>query len=335
MASTSAVHAPRIRSVVALALIALSMLPGQAAAARGSIVKVYGQDIYCPIDTPDAGGYFFAITRDRTDGAGFASADLYIEPTDPNAAAIGGGMDDPDLSSGGIQATFEMRDASTDEGVGSATISATFVGTGAYRARRIYQDSVQKGLYETYTVEGSIQVTTTGPDYTIDMASCDASGQDRMDQVHAPSGPKPSGTPPANDAPARATAVATGTQIQQWTGGAVFDPEAPCIMGEGDDTFEFGFGRTVWFSVQGTGGPITFDPRGSDFDTVVAAYAVTSGLQQVGCVDDDADIHTAQGPLTFDTQAGTTYLIQIGGVLGLLGSDTTDPQWGRLRLKVE
>ena len=34
-----------------------------------------------------------------------------------------------------------------------------------------------------------------------------------------------------------------------------------------------GLGRTVWYSVVGTGDPITIDPRGSDFDTVVAAYA--------------------------------------------------------------
>ena len=53
-------------------------------------------------------------------------------------------------------------------------------------------------------------------------------------------------------------------------------------MGDGDDAFEFGIGRTVWYSVVGTGGPITIDPRGSDFDTVVAAYASTAGdLEQV------------------------------------------------------
>jgi hypothetical protein len=332
-------HQPRrplLRVTAVLAVVALLLLPGEALAARSAVIKVFGQDIFCPIDTPEAGGYLFAITRDRSDGAGFAFADLYIEPSDPDAPVIGGGMDDPDLSSSGINATFDVHDVDTDDVIGSATVSATFVGTGAYRVRRVSQDSVQKGLFEQYVVTGTIQVTTTGRDYTFDMSGCDASGQDRLDQIHSPSGPKPGDTRPANDGPTGAVAVLVGSKLQQWTGGAAFDSEAPCLMGDPGDQFEFGLGRTVWFSVQGTGSPITFDPKGSDFDTVIAAYASTEGgLQQVGCVDDDAAPHTTQGPLTFDTQAGTTYLVQIGGVLGLLGSDTTDPQWGRLRLKVE
>ena len=44
-------------------------------------------------------------------------------------------------------------------------------------------------------------------------------------------------------------------------------------MTDGDEVFEFGWGRTVWFSFEGTGGPITVDPGGSNFDTVVAVYA--------------------------------------------------------------
>ena len=94
-------------------------------------------------------------------------------------------------------------------------------------------------------------------------------------------------------------------------------------------------GRTVWYSVVGTGGPITIDPRGSDFDTVVAVYASTSGnLQEVGCVDDD-DVGQAQGLLTFESSSGTMYLIQVGGVIGqFAGDDPEDPQWGRLRVRI-
>ena len=59
-------------------------------------------------------------------------------------------------------------------------------------------------------------------------------------------------------------------------------------MTDGDEVFEFDWGRTVWFSLKGTGGPITVDPGGSHFDTVVAIY-VRAGdqLEQVACVDDD------------------------------------------------
>jgi hypothetical protein len=53
----------------------------------------------------------------------------------------------------------------------------------------------------------------------------------------------------------------------------------------------------------------------------------------VGCVDDD-QLGQAQGLLTFDTTAGATYLIQVGGVIGQFDGDPEDPQWGRLRLRI-
>ena len=106
------------------------------------------------------------------------------------------------------------------------------------------------------------------------------------------------------------------------------------MLGEGDDAFEFPLGRTVWYSVVGTGYPITIDARGSDFDTVIAAYTSSANdLVQVGCVDDD-EIGQTQGLLTFDATLGTTYLVQIGGVIGQFDGDPEDPQWGRLRLHI-
>ena len=216
--------------------------------------------------------------------------------------------------------------------IGTATVDATFTGTGEFRARRVYQDSVQMGIFEDLIVSGSLTVATPDVTYTFDLAGCDAGATDRLDQAHRPNGPKPGGAAPANDGPSGAIALTPGAATQQWTGGAAIESEAPCVMGEGDDAFEFGLGRTVWYSVVGTGDPITIDPRGSDFDTVVAAYASSAnGLVQVGCVDDD-EIGQAQGLLTFDTTLGTTYLVQIGGVIGQFGGDPEDPQWGRLRL---
>lgn len=316
---------------MSLAAIAIQALAGPALGARSTVVKVNGTDLFCPFDTPAAGGQLFAITRDRTDGGSFAFVDLLVEPTDPNAPVLVGGMDDPNLTPTGFQQTFDVADDSTGDTVGSASISATFTGTGAFRARRIYQDSVQMGIFEDLVVSGSLTVSAGGLTYTFDLSGCDAGTQDRLDQAHHPSGPKPGGTPPANDAPAGAKALSVGSQIQQSTGAAAVPSEAPCIIGTGDDAFEFGIGRTVWFSVVGTGRPITVDPRGSDFDTVVAAYALSGGLTSVGCVDDD-DVGQAQGLLTFGTSPGVTYLIQVGGVVGQFDGDPEDPQWGRLRL---
>ena len=317
-----------------LVAIATQAAVSSALGAQSTVVKVNGTDLFCPFDTPDAGGFLFAITRDRTDGEGFAFVDLFIEPVDPVAPILVGGKDDPALTSTGFNDSWDVVNDSNGNVIGTANVDATFTGTGDFRARRVYQDSVQMGIFEDLVVSGSLTVATPDVTYTFDLAVCEAGTADRVDQAHRPNGPKPGGDPPANDGPNGAIELAPGAATQQWTGGAAIESEAPCVIGEGDDAFEFGLGRTVWYSVVGTGDPITIDPGGSDFDTVVAAYASTvNGLVQVGCVDDDG-IATAQGLLTFDTTAGTTYLVQIGGVIGQFDGDPEDPQWGRLRLQI-
>jgi len=314
--------------------IAMPLAISPALGAASTVVKVNGTDIFCPLDTADAGGFLFAITRDRTDGEGFAFVDMLVEPADPAAPVLVGGKDDPALTPTGFHDSWDVADDANGNVIGTASVDATFTGAGEFRARRVYQDSVQMGIFEDLIVSGSLSVATPDVTYTFDLAGCEAGAQDRVDQAHHPSGPKPGGAAPANDAPAGAIALAPGAATQQWTGGAAIESEAPCVMGEGDDTFEFGLGRTVWYSVVGTGNPITIDPRGSDFDTVVAAYTSSAnGLVQIGCVDDDR-IGQAQGLLTFDTVLGTTYLVQIGGVIGQVAGDPEDPQWGRLRLHV-
>ena len=123
--------------------------------AASTVVKVNGTDLFCPFDTPDAGGFLFAITRERTDGEGFAFADLRVEPADPEAPVLVGGMDDPPLTSAGLHVSFEVFDDATGDVVGTATIDADFTGTGEFRARRIYQDSVQMGIFEDLLVRAA------------------------------------------------------------------------------------------------------------------------------------------------------------------------------------
>ena len=53
---------------MSLAAIAIQAVAGPALGARSTVVKVNGTDLFCPFDTPAAGGQLFAITRDRTDG---------------------------------------------------------------------------------------------------------------------------------------------------------------------------------------------------------------------------------------------------------------------------
>jgi hypothetical protein len=324
---------PRIFATAVILATALAV-PQSVSAAASTVVKVNGTDLSCEFDTGAANGFMFAITRERTDDFSFAFVDMVIEPTDPTAPTIVGGKDDPALTSTGFHDSWDVANDATGDLIGTATVDASFTGTDKFQVRRVYQDSTQMGIFEDVTVSGRLTVATAEATYVFDLSGCEGFTQDRLDVAHHPNGPRPDTTAPANDKPDGAMHLIVGAQIQESTGGAAIGSEAPCIIGTGDEAFEFPLGRTVWFAITGTGSSITVDPRGSDFDTVVAAYAVgDDGLNGLGCVDDD-DVGEAQGLLTFDTSVDGTYLIQIGGVIGNLLSDSDDPQWGRLRLQI-
>ena len=185
---------------------------------------------------------------------------------------------DPPLTPTGIHTTFDMAIDATGEVVGSASISATFTLTGSQRFHRVFQNGVQKGIFNGLNVVGTLIVTSGDTTYRFDLAGCVASTMSRMDQIHDPNGPKAGGAVPANDTSTGALPVALGSRLQMDTRGASPEPETPCLVSDGDEVFEFGWGRTVWFSFEGTGGPITVDPGGSNFDTVVAVYSRTGRL---------------------------------------------------------
>jgi len=61
---------------------------------------------------------------------------------------------------------------------------------------------------------------------------------------------------------------------------------------------EVPFGHTAWWTFTGSGGDVTMDTAGSDFDTVVGVYVLNGGaFEQVGCVDDVFDPETEEGSL--------------------------------------
>jgi len=89
-----------------------------------------------------------------------------------------------------------------------------------------------------------------------------------------------------------------------------------------------GMGSTIWYVIPGNGGPVTVHTRGSTVDTVVAVYDTDgSGTQgngpptfanRLGCND---DIRGGTNPIrasevTFDTDPGLGYLVQVGGCVG-------------------
>lgn len=315
-----------------LAIAAALLAPGNALAGSGQVVKVEGVDLNCSLESSVATAGLVASARDRSDGTGYAFVDVFVEPKDHAATVLSGGMDAPPISKSGMHATFDMADDATGEVIGSATVSAAFTVTNSQHFVAIYQNGTQKGIFYTLSVVGSLSVMSGTAHYSFDLAGCDANAQSRRDHFHDPTPPKPGAAVPGNDLPSSARAVSPGDHVQIQTDGAADAPEAECIQTFAEGPFSIPFGRTVWFKVAGTGRPITVDPAGSDFDTVVAAYRVTgSGLEQLACIDDGAGPANTpkQASVTIDTLVGATYLIQIGGI-----GDVPDSEFGHLRVKV-
>ncbi len=79
-------------------------------------------------------------------------------------------------------------------------------------------------------------------------------------------------------------------------------------------------GASVWYKFTAvTSGTARITTWGSDFDTVLAAYAGTGlGSTQVDCNDDSAG--TTQSELNFQCVAGQEYRIQVGGYNGASGN---------------
>lgn len=100
--------------------------------------------------------------------------------------------------------------------------------------------------------------------------------------------------------------------------------------------FRDDLGHTVWYTFQGTGGDVTVDTQGTNFDSVVAVYTTDGDTwTEVGCQDDvtlpDNSL-SYQAILTVPTDAGVTYYIQAGGFRQFFDPDIA--QSGRLRLAV-
>ncbi|HET6745492.1 MAG TPA: hypothetical protein VFH90_06535, partial [Candidatus Limnocylindria bacterium] len=107
--------------------------------------------------------------------------------------------------------------------------------------------------------------------------------------------------------------------------GADVEPEAACriFVEEVGEEFDAPITNTGWWTVTGTGGDVTVDTAGSDFDTVLGIYVQQDGeMVQVGCVDDVFDEEgngTLQAHLTVATEADVTYYLQVGGFGGSTG----------------
>ena len=120
---------------------------------------------------------------------------------------------------------------------------------------------------------------------------------------------------PTNDGPDDAIALHVGSRFNTSNVGASPEPEIQltnCPEGFFDQ-----FGNTLWYTIEGTGSPVTIDTAGSNFDTLIAVYVPTDpGYEEIACIDDvefEPIGSTFQAALTFDTEDGVTYYVQIGG----------------------
>ncbi|HEV8488334.1 MAG TPA: hypothetical protein VGQ58_00930 [Candidatus Limnocylindrales bacterium] len=251
---------------------------------------------------------------------GDSFVDVFVDPVvGPDVAGFGGGT----LVDGTFDADLTIYDPQTGELTGgTGSVHLVIASTGEPFEFLLRNATARfKGSGVLLDVEGSLAIDG----HVFDLGACvfqDATGKEIFT---FPAGPKPGGKVPSNDLPSGAKLLQVGDRTSVATKGASPDREAPyeCLTFEDPETgdvFEVPVGFTVWYAVVGTGEPITIDTAGSDYDTVIAVYTAdgAGGFTPVpgGCVDDVAVEpfgRTLQAAVTFDSVAGVTYYIQIGG----------------------
>lgn len=274
-------------------------------------------NLFCSWETADGSVGLFA-----NEEAFGTFSDLFVADSSGDYAGFSDAASLSDTAFSGTYDLFLQPDGEVAVGTGSASaaleltgeVVRTIDGTGPNRV---------KFTSERLTVSGTLDVSTPDGDQTLPMDDehCVASHDQVFLHDVRPNGPKPG--PLANDAPEGAIAVDLGRTIRVVTGGNAQAPEEPCAFIDPDtgDSFPFPIEYTAWWTFVGTGGPVTVDTAGSNFDTIVGVYAGSPGsFTQLGCVDDvfDPDF-SLQARITVDTLAGVTYYVQAGGFGGSTG----------------
>ncbi len=285
-----------------------------------------GVGLDCFWETDEARA-FLSVTDDtfgfRAD-AGVATATLDVFSTSSTGS----------IDASSMAAEMELVDDFTGDTY-TASAEATFSPIGTpVKSTLTGSKSRVRVLEQALDPAGSLDFSADLGSFQIDDEHCNASTFDNHALTTQPKGPK-SGPAPANDTPDGAIALAPGSRLNTSNVGASVDAEAPietCPEGQRDN-----MGRTLWYAIEGTGGPITIDTAGSNFDTLIGVYVDDGGsLTEVACIDDvfyEPIGSSYQAALTLDTEDGVTYLVQIGGFFDPIFGDGI-PQVGRLRLAV-
>jgi hypothetical protein len=273
----------------------------------------------CFFELPEA---FIALFADEDRFGEFA--ELFFDPP-----PTFGGYTELEFSTSVFNAEFELFDDSTGEPTGeTASAEATLAPSGPPEdvlLRR--RNAVLRFTRQDYAVSGTLSIPSLG--LALDMSTCIAATEEEKFMAHSGQGPKAGTRLAANDVPAGAPVLAPGRGVIRLTNNTSLDPEVEASCLPVDPEFGLQFGRTLWYRVRGTGGELTVSPRRSNFDTAIAVYTGGPGaFEEIGCVDDLIGEHgqlSLQGALTFETEAGQTYWVQVGGFAG---------EYGQLRLSV-
>jgi len=123
--------------------------------------------------------------------------------------------------------------------------------------------------------------------------------------------------PPVNDNMANAMQLSAGTYSFNTTEATTDGPSYSCESGA------VSLGKDVWYWIRTVaGGAVTVDTCGTQFDTTVIVYKGLTATTSVGCNDErahDTCGNTHASRFVFAAEANTTYLINVGGYVGLSG----------------
>jgi hypothetical protein len=282
---------------------------------RSFVTHFSNRDVGCELSNANGDtGFLFTSLED---GDVFVDAGAFPADGSPGTGAFGAGT----LVNGVLDGSLDTYDFETGEpAAGGGSIHLEIVGSGEpfdFLIKNATFRLAARGV--TLDLEGTLTIGTI----VFDLGACiGVDGRTKLIDTF-PSGPKPGGKVPSNDLPSGAKLLRVGDRTSVATKGASPEREAPyeCLtFGFNGEVFEIPVGHTVWYRIEGTGGSVTVDTAGSDYDTVAAVYASdgAGGFNPVpgACVDDVAVQPigaTLQSAVTWDTVAGTTYYVQIGG----------------------
>lgn len=287
-----------------------------------------GHFVECPLEGPDGQGFLFA---DSGDFGQFM--DVFIAPLEGPGAF--GFTEDFVFTDTELSGVVQLEEEETGEPVGEATVDLELASSNLSSSTVILQNGRVKVIEEFFDVTGTVAVD--GSEF--EAVDCFSVAFDVREHFSNPSGPKPTGKSPVNDAPDGALSLEDRGTTNAQTKGAANAPEAECTFffepenGEEPGEFPLPIGKTLWYTFDGTGGEVTVDSAGSNFDTILGIY--DAAMNQVACVDDVADEtgFSLQAAATIDTIEGDTYYVQIGG-FGFEQFDGEEflGEFGRIRL---